>query len=179
MYFGILTADSNILVNLIFSFTNLKVNNCAKLLIYIFLWIIVIDRIQEIQQRIDIMWDFFYCYRTSLKPFQTVHSIRPLAGTMIMTANGANIGGGGVGGLVLYLVIINLLWSTGGFFGKTKVGCPGASRWMLSWWLDTRTRAILEYWRWLRKSPFALTSIHCLVLQETILIFHFEESGFI
>lgn len=67
---------------------------------------------------------FFYCYRTSLKPFQTVHSIRPLAGTM--TVHGADIGGGG--GLVLYLVIINLLWSTGGFFGKTKVGCPGASR---------------------------------------------------
>lgn len=36
---------------------------------------------------------FFYCYRTSLKPFQTVHSIRPLAGTM--TVHGADIGGGG------------------------------------------------------------------------------------
>lgn len=176
MYFGILTADSKILVNLIFSFTNLKVNNCAKLLIYTFLWIIVIDRIQEIQQRIDIVWDFFFLLLSY--QFKTIsnRSFYTPIGRNDDCARCRHWWGWGV---LSYLVIINLLWSTGGFFGKTKVGCPGASRWMLSWWLDTRTRAILEYWRWLRKSPFALTSIHCLVLQETILIFHFEESGFI
>lgn len=175
MYFGILTADSKILVNLIFSFTNLKVNNCAKLLIYTFLWIIVIDRIQEIQTTNRYRVRFFFLLLS--------YQFKTVSNRSFYTPIGRNDDCARCrhwwGWVLSYLVIINLLWSTGGFFGKTKVGCPGASRWMLSWWLDTRTRAILEYWRWLRKSPFALTSIHCLVLQETILIFHFEESGFI
>lgn len=66
---------------------------------------------------------FLDCYHISLRFKPLV--LRPLAGTVIIFGI-HTMGGGGL--VFFYLVIMNLLWSTGGFFGKTKVGCPGASR---------------------------------------------------